>query len=164
MSSVTVRPVRREDLPRVWEMVRGLAEFEHLLGMLTGDAARMERALFETPPFLYGLVAEQGGALVGYALYHFTFSSFRTNPRMWLEDLYVDPAARGSGAGESLLAAFIADALARGSHRVDWDVLEWNPARAFYDRMGATPSADGFLKYGMDGDAMRMLIGRQAKG
>ena len=78
-------------------------------------------------------------ALVGYALYHFTFSSFRTNPRMWLEDLYVEPAARGTGAGEALLAAFVRDALARGCHRVDWDVLEWNPARAFYERMGATP-------------------------
>ena len=164
MSSVTVRPVRREDLPRVWEMIRGLAEFESLLDILTGDVGRLERALFETPPALYGLVAEQGGALVGYALYHFTFSSFRTNPRMWLEDLYVAPAARGSGAGEALLAAFVAAALARGCHRVDWDVLEWNPARAFYDRMGATPSADGFLKYGMDADAMRTLIGRQAKG
>jgi GNAT superfamily N-acetyltransferase len=151
--------VRREDLPRVWEMVHALAEFERLRDMLTGDAARMERALFDPPPFLHGLVAERDGALVGYALYHHTFSSFRTNPRMWLEDLFVDPAARGSGAGEALFAAFVHDALARGCHRVDWDVLEWNPARAFYERMGAAPSADGFLKYGMDADAMRRLAG-----
>jgi GNAT superfamily N-acetyltransferase len=159
VSAVNVRAVRREDMPRVWEMVTALADFEHLRDMLTGDVARMERALFDTPPFLYGLVAEQGGELVGYALYHHTFSSFRTNPRMWLEDLFVDPAARGAGAGEALLAAFVRDALARGCHRVDWDVLEWNPARAFYERLGAAPSADGFLKYGMDAHAMRRLAG-----
>jgi GNAT superfamily N-acetyltransferase len=158
-----VRAVRREDLPRVWEMVRGLAEFEKLLDMLTGDAGRMERALFETPPALFGLVAERAGALVGYALYHYTFSSFRTNPRMWLEDLYVDPSARGTGAGEALLAAFVRDALARGCHRVDWDVLDWNPARQFYERMGATPSADGFIKYGLDADAMRALLARNER-
>jgi GNAT superfamily N-acetyltransferase len=157
MSAVTVRAVRREDVPRVWEMVRGLAEFERLLDLLTGDAARLERALFEMPPFLYGLVAEQGGALVGYALYHYTFSSFRTNPRMWLEDLFVEPAARGTGAGEALLAAFARDALARGCHRVDWHVLDWNPARQFYERMGATPSDGGFLQVGLDEAAMRAL-------
>ena len=159
MSAVVVRAVRREDLPRVWEMVRALAEFEHLLDMLTGGVQGMERALFGEPPMLFGLVAEIDGALAGYALYHYTFSSFRTNPRLWLEDLFVDPAARGSGAGEALLAAFVRDALARGCHRVDWDVLEWNPARAFYERMGAAPSADGFLKYGMDAAAMRRLAG-----
>ncbi len=160
MSAVNVRAMRREDLPRVWEMVRALAEFEHLSAMLTGDAARLERALFDAPPFLFGLVAEQGGVQVGYALYHHTFSSFRTNPRMWLEDLFVDPAARGSGAGEALLAAFVRDALARGCHRVDWDVLEWNPACAFYERLGAAPSADGFLKFGMDAAAMQALLAR----
>ena len=157
MSVLSVRAVRREDLPRVWDMVRALAEFEHLLDMLTGDLPRLERALFDAPPFLFGLVAEREGRLGGYALYHHTFSSFRTTPRMWLEDLFVDPSARGSGAGEALLAAFVRDALARGCHRVDWDVLEWNPARAFYERLGATASADGFLKYGMDASAMRVL-------
>lgn len=161
MSPPAVRAVQRGDLARVWEMVRGLAEFEHLLDLLTGDVGRLERALFDEPPRLHGLVAERNGTLVGYALYHYTFSSFRTNVRMWLEDLYVDPSARGTGAGEALLAAFVRDALARGCHRVDWDVLEWNPARAFYERLGATPSGAGFLKYGMDAEAMRGLLARE---
>jgi GNAT superfamily N-acetyltransferase len=158
MSRATVRPIRREDLARVWEMVHGLAEFEKLEDILTGSAEALARALFESPPFLYGIVAEHEGRLVGYALYHYTFSSFRTNPRMWLEDLYVEPEARGTGAGASLLRAFARDALARGCHRIDWHVLDWNPAREFYERMGAKPSTDGWTQFGMDAEAMRALL------
>ena len=155
--AVSVRAIRRTEVPRVWALIGELAEFEKLTDILTGSAEALERALFAEPPVLFGQVAERDGRIVGYALFHFTFSSFRTNVRMWLEDLYVEPAARRSGAGEALLAALVRESLARGCHRVDWDVLEWNPARAFYERMGATPSAEGFLKYGMDAAAMRAL-------
>ncbi len=165
MSAPAVRPVDRCDVPRVWELIGELAAFEQLTDLLTGSPGRLEEALFAQPPDLFGLVAEREGRLVGYALFHFTYSSFRTNRRMWLEDLYVEPSARGSGAGEALLRGFARAALAHGCHRVDWDVLDWNPARGFYERLGASPSADGFLKYGMDADAMRALLaGERARG
>jgi GNAT superfamily N-acetyltransferase len=157
---VTVRAIRRTDVSRVWEMVGELAVFEKLTGILTGSAARLRRALFSRPPALSGLVAERNRRLVGYALFHPTYSSFRTNPRLWLEDLYVAPEARGSGAGEALMRGFVAAALEHGCHRVDWEVLDWNPARGFYERLGATPAADGFLKYGLDLGAMRRLLAR----
>jgi GNAT superfamily N-acetyltransferase len=158
---VTVRAIRRADLPRVWEMVGELAVFEKLTAMRTGSAARLGRALFSRPPVLSGLVAERRGHLVGYALFHPTYSSFRTNPRLWLEDLYVSPDARASGAGVALMRGFVAAAIERGCHRVDWEVLDWNPARGFYERLGATPAADGFLKYGLDAAAMRRLLARR---
>lgn len=97
---------------------------------------------------------------MGYALYHFTYSSFRTNPRMWLEDLFVEEAARGGGAGGQLFQAFVADALARGCHRVDWHVLESNPARAFYERQGAHRTDEGLLQYGMDASVMKRVAER----
>src|SRR5436305_6473757 len=101
-----------------------------------------------------------GGRLVGYALHPFTYSSFRTNPRMWLEDLFVEESARGTGAGEKLFTAFVRDAASCGCHRVDWHVLEWNPARAFYERMGARRSDDGMLQYGLDAAGMVRLLDR----
>ena len=155
---VVTRPIRRADVPHVWRMVGELAEFEKLTDLLTGSPERLADALFADPPMLFGAVAENEGRLVGYALFHLTYSSFRTNPRMWLEDLYVTPEARGTGAGEALMKAFVREALEAGCHRVDWDVLEWNPARVFYERLGGEPSADGFLKYGMDAAAMRTLL------
>jgi len=160
--AMTVRAVTRADVPRVWQLVGELAAFEKLEDLRTGSAERLAGALFGEPPALFGLAAERAGRIVGYALYHLTFSSFRTNARMWLEDLYVEPAARGTGAGEALLRAFVRDALERGCHRVEWDVLDWNPARTFYNRMGAAPAADGFMKYGMNAAAMRALADSSA--
>ena len=159
--TVSVRPVRPEDVGYVWEMIRGLAEYEKMTDILTGTRDRLHQLLFGTPVALFGQVAERAdGRLVGYALYHFTYSSFRTNARMWLEDLFVEETARGSGAGEKLLAAFVRDALAHGCHRVDWHVLEWNPARVFYERLGARRSDDGLLQYGLDAAGMKRMLER----
>src|SRR5512134_3927525 len=157
---VTVPPMREADVPRVWEMVRGLAEFERLTDLLTGTREKLHAMLFGTNAAMFGRVAERAdGALVGYALYHHTWSSFRTNPRMWLEDLYVEESARGTGAGRELFRAFVADARARGCHRVDWHVLEWNPARAFYEAQGARPMEADWLQYGLDEAGMKRLLG-----
>ena len=159
--NVTVRAVREADLPRVWEMIRGLAEFEHMLDVLTGSPERLAALLFGPGAVMFGRVAERAdGVLVGYALYHHTWSSFRTNARMWLEDLYVDPGARGTGAGAALFRAFVEDSLARGCHRVDWHVLEWNPARAFYESQGATRAGADWLQYGLDRADMERLLAR----
>lgn len=158
---VTVRPMKLEDLEYVWDMVKSLAEYEHMTDVLTGSVERLASLLFSDPPALFGRVAERSdGRLVGYALYHFTYSSFRTNQRMWLEDLFVEEAARGSGAGEQLFAAFVADSLERGCHRVDWHVLELNPSRSFYERMGARRSAEGLVQYGLDLNAMKRVVER----
>ena len=156
-----IRPVRPADLPRVWEMVRSLAEFERMTDILTGTRERLHDLVFGAAPAMFGQVAEGADRqLVGYALYHFTYSSFRTNPRMWLEDLFVEESARGTGTGEALVRAFVADALARGCHRVDWHVLDWNPARAFYERLGARASGDGMIQYGLDLPGMNRLLER----
>ncbi len=160
-AALIVRPVRPDDVPHVWEMVRGLADYERMTDILTGSSERLGELLFCEPAALFGRIAERGdGQRVGYALYHFTYSSFRTNARMWLEDLFVAEPARGTGTGEQLFAAFVADALARGCHRVDWHVLEWNPARAFYERLGARRSDDGMLQYGLDAVAMQRVLER----
>ena len=160
-AAVETRPIRPGDLPEVWEMIRGLAEYEQMTDILTGTRERLHALLFDEPRAFFGQVAVlPDGRLVGYALYHFTWSSFRTNARMWLEDLFVRESARGTGAGEALMRAFAADAFAHGCHRVDWHVLEWNPARAFYEALGARRSDDGMLQYGLDAAGMQRLLER----
>ena len=165
MTEVRVRPVERADMPRVWQMLRGLAEYEKLTDLLTGSQPMVEEALFGQGPRLEGLVAERHGALVGYALFYPVFGSFRARWRLWLEDLWVEPAARGTGAGAALMAELSRIALARGFFAVDWEVIDWNePALRFYERLGATAVAQDWLRYRLSGEALeKMAAGPAAR-
>ncbi len=70
-------------------------------------------------------------------------STFVGRPGLFLEDLYVQPHARGHGVGKALLVHLAKLAVARGAGRFDWNVLDWNePAIAFYQRLGATVLPD----------------------
>lgn len=157
---VAVRPARREDIGRLWEMLIGLAEYERLRAHVRGSAEQLAGLLFGGEDHLKCLVAERGGVLVGYALFYVTYSSFQTRRGMWLEDLYVDPTLRGSGAGRALMAAVARDAVARGCHGMAWYVLDWNePAIGFYRRLGATQPASDWLQYSVDAEGLRRIAG-----
>lgn len=159
-AAVVVRAAQPADLPRIWELLEGLADYEKLTHEVHGNAPQLGRDLFGTDPPLACVVAERGGVLAGYALFFPAYSSFITARTLWLEDLYVEPAARGSGAGRALLARVAAIALERGCARLGWLVLDWNRAAiGFYERMGATPAPAGWLEYGMSREAMAELAG-----
>ena len=160
---VRIRAIERGDVVQVWEMLRGLAEYEKLTESLTGDAVLMAEALFGKGDRLRGLVADRSGRLVGYALYFPVYGSFRARWRLHLEDLYVDPKERGAGAGAALLAHLARLAEAGGYYAVDWEVLDWNrPALDFYERLGAHRIAADWYRYRLDGEALRALAARAA--
>lgn len=155
---LVVRPPRRDEIARVWEMVGSLARYERLEHELAGSAERLAADLFAVHPPIECRVAERDEVLVGYALFYPLYSSFHTRPSLWLEDLYVEDGLRGGGVGRALLAAVAEVALERGCERLGWIVLDWNrPSIEFYDRMGARPSPDAWLQYGLDAAAMRDL-------
>ncbi len=159
MSGLAIRPVEHADLPRVWELVLELAQYERLMPLVTGTPAALSRLLFDTPGGLEGLVAQWNERTVGYALFYPRYSSFRTRTRLWLEDLYVEPGARGTGAGRALLREVARAALERGGDRVDWDVLDWNQlAIDFYERQGGTRVIPEWLQFGMDEQGLKKLV------
>jgi GNAT superfamily N-acetyltransferase len=95
--------------------------------------------LFGERPVAEALVAEFGGAVVGFALFFTNFSTFLGKPGLYLEDLYVQPAHRGAGIGAAMLKQLAALANQRDYGRFEWSVLDWNvDAIRFYERMGAT--------------------------
>jgi GNAT superfamily N-acetyltransferase len=142
-------------------LIRGLAEFERLTDILTVTAEQLHEHLFGPRPYIEALLAERDGDAVGYAIFHHTYSTFRGSPGIYLEDIYVSEAARGTGAGARLLAEVAAIAHRRGCHQVSWQVLDWNRgAIDFYERAGARPDSGEWLDYSLRGEGLRRLASR----
>jgi GNAT superfamily N-acetyltransferase len=160
-AAASVRAIAPADVPQVWELLRGLAEYEKLTDVLTGTPELLRDALFGAGDRLRGLVAERDGRLVGYALFYPVFGSFRSRWRLWLEDLFVDPGERGSGTGAALMAELARLAREGGYYSVDWEVIDWNrPALEFYDHLGGHPIATDWLRYRMEGEALARMAAR----
>lgn len=160
---VTLRPAVRADVPTILAMVRALAEFEREPDAVEATVADLERHGFGAEPVFRCLMAELEAKAVGFALYFPTFSTWTGRPGLYIEDLWVDPAARKSGAGRALVEAIAAECVAMGGARVDLAVLDWNPARGFYSRIGFHQKTE-WLGYRLDGAALREVGGRAMTG
>jgi GNAT superfamily N-acetyltransferase len=160
--SVAVRAGRESDIHAVVGMVHELAAYERAADQVRLTPEQLHRALFagaapDGGPAAYLLVAEEGGEPVGFALWFLNFSTWEGVHGIYLEDLYVKPERRGSGAGRALLTELARIARDRGYARVEWSVLDWNePAIGFYARIGATPM-DGWTTYRLTGSALESL-------
>jgi GNAT superfamily N-acetyltransferase len=137
-----IRAAGPGDVPAILGLIRELAAYERAEDQVLMTEDRLEQALFGSEPAASALVAEDGGAAVGFALWFRNFSTW-TGAGMYLEDLYVRPSARRSGLGRALLAELAAICVDRGYARLDWAVLEWNaPALEFYAALGAAAMDD----------------------
>ena len=139
----TIRFATREDVPVIVALIRELAVYEHLEHLATATPAKLEPQLFGDKPACECLIAEQDGEPAGFALFFHNFSTFLCRKGLYLEDLVVRPAARGTGLGKLLLQRLAQIAVERDCGRFEWSVLDWNvDAQAFYQRMGATMLPD----------------------
>ena len=157
-----IRPATAEDTPTICRLIRGLAEYERLAHAVALDEGRLRAHLFGPRPFAEVLLAEEAGAVVGYALFFYSYSTFLGQPGVFLEDLFVEPAHRGKGHGKALLRAVARLAVERDCARLEWSVLDWNePAVRFYEALGAVP-ADDWVIYRLTGEALRRVAGVEA--
>ncbi|HEY6038966.1 MAG TPA: GNAT family N-acetyltransferase, partial [Kofleriaceae bacterium] len=103
----------------------------------------LRATLFGARPAAEVLIAERANEAVGFALFFTSYSTFLANPGLYLEDLFVRPAARGAGVGGALMAACAKLCVERNYGRFEWSVLDWNePALKFYRSLGAVPMAE----------------------
>jgi GNAT superfamily N-acetyltransferase len=163
-TAFTIRPARGEDSGTIANLVRELAVYERLEPFANATEDDFRRHLFGERPYAEVLIAEVDGEPVGFALAFSTFSTFRGQPGMYLEDVFVRPAHRGKGIGKALLATLARLAHERGYGRMEWAVLDWNePAIGFYRSLGARPM-DEWTVYRIDDGALARLAAQAPPG
>jgi GNAT superfamily N-acetyltransferase len=157
MMTITIRPAIAADLPLIVELIRALADYEKLAHEVRFDEAVLRDNLFGQRPYAEVIIGEIDGAPQGFALFFHNFSTFEGRPGVYLEDLFVRPAARGSGLGKALLSRLAAIAVERDCARLEWSVLDWNePSIGFYKALGAR-MMDEWTVMRVDGAALSTL-------
>lgn len=155
--TLTIRPAAPPDGALILSLVRELAEYERLAHECVATEADLAAALFGPHPRVFADLAHQDGEPVGFALWFYTFSTFRARHGIYLEDLFVRPPFRGQGIGKALLSQLARRCRAEGLARLEWSVLDWNePAIAFYRSLGAVPM-DEWTVQRVAGDALMRL-------
>lgn len=157
--SLLIRKLQPADVPRLLQLIDGLADYEKLARPDVAARERLAADATSDPPRFQTLLAEIDGELVGYAIYFFTYSTFRARPTLYLEDVFVLPELRGQGAGVALFRACARQAVGNNCARMEWQVLAWNqPSIEFYQRLGAR-HLDDWLPFRLE-DAALLAVGR----
>ncbi|SDA47363.1 L-amino acid N-acyltransferase YncA [Pseudomonas sp. NFPP33] len=141
--AINIRPATPDDAELILRFITDLAIYEKAEHEVKTDAAGIRDSLFAEGSTAHGLICENDGQPIGYAVYFFNYSTWLGKHGLYLEDLYVSPEARGLGAGKALLRHLAQLAVARGCGRFEWSVLDWNtPAIDFYESFGARPQSE----------------------
>jgi GNAT superfamily N-acetyltransferase len=160
MPSIAVRFATADDVPLLLRLIRELAVFERAPDAVIATEADLLRHGFGAERSFEAILAFLDGEPAGCALFHTRFSTWLGRPGLYLEDLYVTEPARGHGVGKRLMARLAAIAIERGWGRIDFHVLDWNPAREFYAGLGLAHRRE-WLPYRVAGAALEALA-RQA--
>lgn len=151
---LTIRPATPDDAELILRFITDLAIYEKAEQEVKTDAAGIRDSMFAEGSTAHGLICENAGQPIGYAVYFFNYSTWLGKHGLYLEDLYVSPEARGLGAGKALLRHLAQLAVARDCGRFEWSVLDWNtPAIDFYESFGARPQSE-WTTYRLTGQAL----------
>ncbi|AKB51863.1 Diamine acetyltransferase [Methanosarcina barkeri str. Wiesmoor] len=144
-----IRAAEIEDVPLILEFVKGIAKFENLSHLVAATEETLAEAMFGKKPYAEVFFAELDGVPAGFTVFFHNFSTFVGKPGLYIEDIFVKPEFRGKGIGKAMFLHCVKLAKERNCGRMEWAVLDWNPARKFYERLGGS-SADGWQIYRMD--------------
>ena len=155
MMKCSIRAAVVSDAPEIFRMIRELAEFEHRASQFKLSEATLSGWLASGE--IGCLLAEGEGKILGFALYYFTFATFRGEKGIYLEDLYVRPEYRKQGIGKEFFRELAVIARREGYFRIDWMVLDWNrDGIRFYRSLGAA-RVDDWFHYRLTGPALERM-------
>ena len=154
---IDIRRATEADTAQILQFIRELARYERLEHEAVATEAQLRETLFGARPYAEVLIASAADEAVGFALFFHNYSTFRGQPGIYLEDLYVREHMRGRGVGRQLLRRLARLAIERRCARLEWAVLEWNaPSIAFYRNLGARPMED-WRTFRLTGAALEQL-------
>ena len=158
-SGLHIREAERADAATILRFIRELAIYEKAEHEVLATEESVAESLFGPSSVCRGLICERDGVAVGFAVWFFSYSTWLAKNGLYLEDLYVTPEARGTGAGKALMKRLAAIAVENGCGRFEWSVLDWNePAIRVYDAIGAAAQPE-WIRYRMAGEELKAFAG-----
>jgi GNAT superfamily N-acetyltransferase len=163
-TTLHLRPAVPADVPQILAFIRDLATYEREPDAVLATEADLLRDGFGPTRRFHCIIAEIDSAPAGFALYFYSYSTWRGHAGIYLEDLYVSPEHRGKGIGKALLTHVAAIAVAEGCPRYEWAVLDWNqPSIDFYHSLGAVMKSE-WKGMQVSGDALAALAALASSG
>ena len=154
-----IREAVVDDLPLILRFIKDLAEYERMKDDVITTEAILKHSIFGEGSNTSVLLAFYNDEPVGFAIYFYNFSSFLGKKGIYLEDLFVQPDARGKGFGKALLIRLAEIARDEDCGRLEWAVLDWNePAIDFYKNLGAV-QMDEWTVFRLNREAIEILAG-----
>ncbi len=139
---IQIREGRKEDLPRVLDLVKELAVYENALHEVSNTVSRMEIDGFGDNPTFGFYVAEEADVILGISVYYYRYSTWK-GKRLYLEDIVVTQSHRGKGIGNLLFERTMQHSIKMNCTGMMWQVLEWNePAINFYKKYNSKLDAE----------------------
>jgi len=153
--TLLIRDAVAADAPTILRFIRELAIYENAEHEVKATVESITASIFGDGSVTSALICEREGQPIGFAVWFLSYSTWLSRNGLYLEDLYVTPDARGSGAGKALLKRLAAIAVEKGCGRFEWSVLDWNePAIRVYQAIGAE-AQDEWVRYRLSGDALK---------
>lgn len=152
--SLTVREAVPTDAATILRFVRELADYEKAVHEVEASEESVRMSIFGEGSVTRALICERDGTAIGMAVWFFSYSTWQAKNGLYLEDLYVTPQARGSGAGKAMLRRLAQIAIDKGCGRFEWSVLDWNePSIRVYEAIGAEPQKE-WIRYRLAGEKL----------
>jgi len=150
-----IRDATPDDAATILGFITDLAIFEKAEDQVEATVESLTTSLFGADAVTGAVILEADGVAAGFAIWFQNYSTWQARNGLYLEDLYIGPDHRGSGAGRLLLRHLARIAVSKGCGRFEWSVLDWNaPAIRLYDAIGAEPQTE-WIRYRMSGDKLR---------
>jgi len=154
LQKLTIRPAAEQDAPILLSLIKELAVFEKLADKVFNSEDAVRETLFGPKAYAEAEIAYWDDEPAGMVIFFHNYSTFLGKPGLYIEDLFVREKFRGRGIGKALFLECARLAKERNCGRMEWVVLDWNPARVFYEKMGAYPLTE-WVTYRMDEDALQ---------